>query len=75
MASHRKLDLFGTNLSDEGAALAEAESRAVEALRDGFARGEDRRDWVIVVRDDRGAALTRLTLGEAAGSSLGKVLT
>ncbi len=54
--------------------MSEARARALEALKDGFAQGEDRRDWIIVIRDDLGAPVMRLTLGEAAGTDVSKIL-
>ena len=68
------VDRVGRELPNRGAAMSEARARALEALKDGFAQGEDRRDWIIVIRDDLGAPVMRLTLGEAAGSDVSKIL-
>ena len=67
-------DTIGAELPDGNAVRREARVRALRALRDGFANGEDRRDWVMVIRDERGASVIRLTLGEAAGAALATVL-
>ena len=75
MAATDRFDLTGVDLPDRQAALTEARERAVWSLRDGFALGEDRRDWVLVVRDEGGVPLLKLTLGEAAGASLAALLS
>ena len=67
-------DVIGRELPNNEAALREAQARALQALRDGFAQGQDRRKWILVVRDEVGAPLMELTLGEAAGPSLRKLL-
>ena len=68
------IDTVGTELADPQAVVREARCRALDTLRQGFALGEDRRDWVMVVRDETGAPLMRITLGEAAGTALATVL-
>jgi hypothetical protein len=74
MARHGIIDETGMELPDSEAALAEARARAAQALRDGFARGEDRRNWILVMRDEIGSPVAEMTLGEAAGASLSKIL-
>jgi hypothetical protein len=68
-------DPSGTDLPDTEAALIEARDRALAVLREGFSHGEDRRDWVMVVRDEFGTPLKRLTLGAAAGPALAGLLS
>jgi hypothetical protein len=57
------------------AARKNAEIWSLDLLKEGFSKGEDRRDWSVKIRDEAGDLLVDLTLAEAAGPLLLTVLS
>ena len=64
-------DLSGVELPDLEAAREEARHRAFLTLTDGYKLGQDRRGWLIDVRDEAGRVVLTLTLDEAISQPAG----
>jgi len=61
-------DPDGAELADSAAAREEALANARGILRDGQRRGEDRRDWLVEVRDESDMTILTFPLSQLPGS-------
>ena len=69
--------MFGHQLTtqwEDDGLREEARERAVGLLREGFALGQDRRDWTMAVRGEDGETLFLGSLNEASGLTPSQLL-